>query len=154
MWKERAFIIGGLFFAVVVASWGQDNKAETPLQQLRPAAATGPAAAAKPAAPRVAVADLPLKAEVDEKAWCDVYLLKDSPRDLLVFDQHGKLIQDARQVYIWFQIATHDPIAKIYRWEGIYRPATAIEENWRIRKLEIVSSPDFMKMVELGVVSK
>lgn len=85
-----------------------------------------------------------------DKAWCDVFVLEDSPKDVLVFDKNGDMVQDARQVYLWFQIATNAPIAKIYRWPGIYRPATVQEENWDVRKLRVVDLQEFQRLAEDG----
>lgn len=85
-----------------------------------------------------------------DKAWCDVFILEDSPKDVLIFDKTGTMIQDARQVYIWFQIATNAPVAKIYRWPGLYRPATVEEENWDVRKLRVVDLQQFQQLAEDG----
>lgn len=89
-------------------------------------------------------------AEKPSEKWCDVYLMEDSPKDVLVFNQDGVLMQDARQVYLWFQIATQQPQAKIYRWPGLYRPANASEENWDVRHVRMVDSAEFMKLAETG----
>ncbi len=85
-----------------------------------------------------------------DKAWCDVFVLEDSPKDVLVFDKNGDMVQDARQVYLWFQIATNAPIAKIYRWPGLYRPATVQEENWDVRKLRVIDLQQFQQLAEDG----
>lgn len=85
-----------------------------------------------------------------DKAWCDVFILEDSPKDVLIFDKNGDMVQDARQVYVWFQIATNAPIAKIYRWPGLYRPATVQEENWDVRKLRVVDLQQFQQLAEDG----
>lgn len=99
---------------------------------------------------RATVVPSSLGAPQNDKTWCDVYILEDSPKDVLIFDKSGEMIQDARQVYIWFQIATNAPVAKIYRWPGLYRPATVQEENWDVRRLRVVDLQHFQQMAEDG----
>jgi hypothetical protein len=138
---------------LLLTAGNNSNSAENPatlMEKLQPAPNTPPATQGA----KVSVANLPTKVEVDAQAWCDIYLLQDSPRDMLIADQSGKFLQDARQVYIWFQIATHDPVAKIYRWNGIYRPAAAVEENWKVRQIKMIDSTEFMRLVEAGSVPR
>jgi hypothetical protein len=110
--------------------------------------------APRPAQPKVATrtATVPstLGQQPSDKTWCDVYILTDSPKDVLIFDKNGDMVQDARQVYIWFQIATNAPVAKIYRWPGLYRPASVQEENWDVRKLRVVDLQEFQRLAEDG----
>lgn len=113
--------------------------------------APAPANGAEPTKPAVVKADDGGK--IADK-WCDIYLLKGRPKDMLVFNQEGQLVQDARHVYLWFQISTQQPVARVYRWPGLYRTPNATEEMWEVRHLEMIDAAEFHKLAETGTIGK
>lgn len=121
-----------------------------PVAAAQPPAVPQPVAqpAATPPVQPAAVAEVPV---TTEGKWCDIFISVENNRDAVCVNQDGKYMPEVRQINIWMQPPTRQPVARVALWRGIYRPSNPAEireEDWNVRRIRAVRADYFQKIID------
>ena len=92
--------------------------------------------------------------DTDETApWCDMILRADDFSQLVCIDQQGKYMPGIRQANVFFDVNGKPPVVRLYKWLGVYKPTSPQIEDWKVRKVQVMSAEEFQKVVDQSDVS-
>ncbi len=80
--------------------------------------------------------------------WCDVLLQEDDSSQLVCIDQEGKYMPGIRQANIFIDVGSGSPVVRLHVWRGSYKPTDPRAEDWRVRKIRVVSKGEFQQVVD------
>lgn len=85
---------------------------------------------------------------VNERPWCDLILQSDDFKQLICIDNNGKYMPGVHQANVFFDVNGELPVVRLYRWTGVYKPTNPQVEDWRVRKVQVLSAQEFQAFVD------